>query len=62
MPVDYRAEGATADAWRHVFEGYKAALTVPGLPEVEIEDLRACYRAAAQIAGESIVTTTEGDE
>lgn len=39
-----------AEAYGHVAAGYRRALTVPGLPEIERGDLRAALRAAAAIA------------
>jgi hypothetical protein len=38
------------EAYGYVLEGYRRALMVIGLPDREIEDLRACFRAAAEIA------------
>lgn len=43
-------EGAVAAAYAHVVRGYEAALTVPGLPLVEVESLRAVLRAARELA------------
>ena len=43
-------ESAVAAAYAHVARGYEAALTVPGLPLVEVEDLRAVLRAARELA------------
>jgi hypothetical protein len=46
-----------AEAYAHVLEGYRRALRVPGLPYGPTENLRACYRLAADIAHKPIVTT-----
>jgi hypothetical protein len=43
-------DAIVAEAYAHVAEGYRRALTVEGLPPRELDDLRACYRAAGQIA------------
>jgi hypothetical protein len=41
---------AVAEAYSHVADGYRRALAVEGLPDVEVESLRRCLRAALQIA------------
>ena len=44
------AESLVVEAYEHVVAGYERALTVVGLPQVEVESLRACLRAALELA------------
>jgi hypothetical protein len=39
-----------SEAYAHVAEGYRRALAVRGLPQLEIDDLRRCLRAVDEIA------------
>lgn len=40
-----------AEAYEHVAEGYRRALTVRGLPQVEVESLTASLRVSRSVAG-----------
>jgi hypothetical protein len=54
-----------AEAYRHVADGCRHALSVPGLPDVEVEGLRTILRAALQITEQPLlwsVTTTNHQE
>lgn len=56
MAVDGQAlvaeDEAVAEAYMCVAAGYRRALRVNGLPPAEVEGLRACLRAALEIAGQ----------
>jgi hypothetical protein len=45
-----RVDRIVMAAWSHVAEGYRLALLVPGLPEIERNDLVDCFLAALKIA------------
>lgn len=47
---DVGADVAVAVAYSHVAAGYEEALKVIGLPQEEADGLRACLRAARQLA------------
>ena len=40
-----------SEAYTHVAEGYRRALTIQGLPLVEVESLTASLRIALSVAG-----------
>ena len=48
--IGARGAGSVEQAYRLVAAGYEEALKVPDLPEVEVQSLRACLRAAREIA------------
>ena len=48
-------ERALREAWTHVLEGFRKALTVEGLPPDERATLLDCYRGAAEIAGRPLL-------
>jgi hypothetical protein len=50
------------EAYKHVAEGFRLALMVPGLPKIEKDDLEACLRAASRIAREPWLFPREPDD
>lgn len=52
LATDEHEAGAVRDAYALVAKGYRQALGITGLPQLEAESLRRCLRAALEIAQE----------
>ncbi len=57
MNIVLDEKSAVAAAYGEVMEGFARALMTPGLPDVEREALRRCYRRAASAAGRPVLCT-----